>query len=300
MVELISTVKEDKEQKYKIYHNFRQDLCRISSYQYLAISRGEKEKALKVSFAFRGSSTPSTTKGNDSISDMLDRVLIRFPKGFHRGFKHAEFPKSTQKQEAWKKARTRLRKMCERMWRRQLKEMAEENAVIMFSANLHQKMLTPPLRYWVSESDKERFGYCEDESRVIALDPGFAHGTKVAVVKTSDGKVLNTCTLNMRSSDEAVGLLRSILWENDNDTGNISSDVIAVGNGHGSQKAVQIVKEAIGNKAKYIKNTIYVDETGASIYSGKNIGYNKESDGRPLRGGGTENGVSPTPSGAQG
>ena len=264
-------MKEDKEQKYNLYHNFRQDLCRISSYQYLAISRGEKEKALKVSFAFRGSSKPSSTKSNDGISDMLDRVLIKLPKGFHGGFKHTEFPKTAQKQEAWKKAKARLRKMCERMWRRQLKEMAEENAVVMFSANLHQKMLTPPLRYWARESGKERFEYCEDEARIIALDPGFAHGTKVAVVKTCDGKVLNTCTLNMRSCDEAVGLLRSILWENDNDTSNTSSDVIAVGNGHGSQNAVQIVKEAIGNKAKYIKNIIYVDETGASIYSGRNI-----------------------------
>ena len=75
MVELVSTVKEDKEQKYNLYHNFRQDLSRISSYQYLAISRGEKEKALRVSFAFRGSSNPSSTKSNDGISDMLDRVL---------------------------------------------------------------------------------------------------------------------------------------------------------------------------------------------------------------------------------
>ena len=263
----MSTVKEDKEQKYNLYHNFRQDLCRISSYQYLAISRGEKEKALKVSFAFRGSSNLQTKKSNDGISDILDRVLIKLPKGFHGGFKHFEFPKTPQKQEAWKKAKSRLRKMCERIWRRQLKEMAEEKAVVKFSENLHQKMLTPPLRYWISEAGNSRFDYCEDEGRVIALDPGFAHGTKVAVVKMCDGKVLNTCTLNMRNSDEAVMVLRSVLSENENKSP--KPDVIAVGNGHGSQKAVQILKEAIGNKARDLKNMIYVDETGASIYSGR-------------------------------
>ena len=132
--------------------------------------------------------------------------------------------------------------------------MAEENAVVTFSANLHQKMLTPPLRYWANESGNARFGYCEDEGRIIALDPGFAHGTKVAIVKTCNGKVLNTCTLNMRRPGEAVGLLKSILWENE--TGNTSSDIIAVGNGHGSQKAVQVVREAVGNKAKCINNII--------------------------------------------
>ena len=69
LVELVSTVKEDKEQKYNLYHNFRQDLSRINSYQYLAISRGEKEKILKVSFAFKGSSKTSS-KCDDGISDI--------------------------------------------------------------------------------------------------------------------------------------------------------------------------------------------------------------------------------------
>ena len=264
LVDLISKVKTDKDQKYKDYHNFCRPLYQIHSYQYLAMLRGEKEKAIKISFAIRGTNNILTNskKANDEDCDILfDKILLKAS-----GYNNVKYPKTSEKREALKKARSRLRKMGERMWRRQLKEMAEEDAVVTFSGNLHQKMLTPPLRFWMSEIENARFGYCEDESRIIALDPGFAHGTKVAVIKTSDGKVLGTYTLNMRQRDEAVSVLRSILWDKKSVN---SSDVIAVGNGHGSQQAIQILKEAISDNKTDIRNIIYVDEAGASIYSGK-------------------------------
>ena len=241
----------------------------------MAILRGEKEKALKISFAVQISGSRYSASNRNEFEDidkLLDKVLLsQHPKKvqLYNELKLRELPKSTEKQTAWKNARKRLRKMAERMWRRQLKHMAEEDAVTTFSENLNQKMLTPPLRYWVNDADNEKFGYCEDEQRVIALDPGFAHGTKVAVLKRSDGKVIDTHTLNMRRSDEAVAALKSILWSTDNHEQDIKYDVIAVGNGHGSQQAIQIVKRAVGDKVSNIKNVIHVDETGASVYSGK-------------------------------
>ena len=241
----------------------------------MAILRGEKEKALKISFAVQISGSRYSASNRNECEDidkLLDKVLLsQHPKKvqLYNELKLRELPKSTEKQTAWKNARKRLRKMAERMWRRQLKHMAEEDAVTTFSENLNQKMLTPPLRYWVNDADNEKFGYCEDEQRVIALDPGFAHGTKVAVLKRSDGKVIDTHTLNMRRSDEAVAALKSILWSTDNHEQDIKYDVIAVGNGHGSQQAIQIVKRAVGDKVSNIKNVIHVDETGASVYSGK-------------------------------
>ena len=277
LIDLVSKVKSDKEEKYNTYHNFKRNIYAIKSYQYLAILRGEKEKALKISFAVQmGGSSYSASNRNEGedIDKLLDKVLLsQHPKKvqLYNGLKLRELPKSTEKQTAWKNARKRLRKMAERMWRRQLKHMAEEDAVTTFSENLHQKMLTPPLRYWINDADNEKFGYCEDEQRVIALDPGFAHGTKVAVLKRSDGKVIDTHTLNMRRSDEAVADLKSILWSIENHEQDIKYDVIAVGNGHGSQQAIQIVKRAVGDKVSNIKNVIHVDETGASVYSGKRL-----------------------------
>ena len=266
MIELLSKVKKDPEEKYTAYHNFRQNLSRIQSYQVLAILRGEKEKALKVSFASIRDHQPSTkTSDDDGISKMMNSLLYKLPRGY-RGPKNVNLPKTAEKLEAWKRARSRLRKMCERMWRRQMKEMAEEEAIAVFSKNLHHKMLTPPLRYWIKESLAKKIETCNDESRVIALDPGFAHGTKVAVVKTSNGKVMDTFTLNMKQTEISVAVLKSVIWKSKEIC---ASDVIAVGNGHGSQSAMKIVKEAIGNDTKLIKNIIYVDETGASIYSGK-------------------------------
>ena len=271
LVDLVSKDKKDTEKKYSTYHCFRQNLSRLQSYQVLAIFRGEKEKALKVSFASaRDHLSPTSNSNEDGISKMLDSTLYKLPNGWFRGHKKVVMPKTAEKLEAWKRARARLRKLCERMWRRQIKEMAEEGAIAVFSSNLHQKMLTPPLRYWVTASDAKRMDHCDDEMRVIALDPGFIHGTKVAIVKISDGTVINTLTLNMNRSETAVTVLRSVIWKDKN---MCNSDVIAVGNGHGSQNAVQIVKEAIGAEGKQFKNIIYVDETGASIYSGMYLNY---------------------------
>ena len=78
--------------------------------------------------------------------------------------------------------------------------------------------------------------------------------------------VFTVLTLNMKNPEAAVSVLRSVIWKGKDIC---TSDVIAVGNGHGSQNAMKIVKEAIGPETDCIKNVIYVDETGASIYSGK-------------------------------
>ena len=83
MIELLSKVKKDPEEKYTAYHNFRQNLSRIQSYQVLAILRGEKEKALKVSFASIRDHQPSTkTSDDDGISKMMNSLLYKLPRGY--------------------------------------------------------------------------------------------------------------------------------------------------------------------------------------------------------------------------
>ena len=263
IVDVISKVKSDKEQKYKDYHNFRRSLNHLHSYQYLAMARAEKEKAVKFSFVFRGTNSfVATNKKGDSEDNgdsFLDKALLG--KGFN-----ARVPTTFEKQAALKKARSRLRKMCERTWRRQLKDMAEEDAITAFSQNLHQKMLTPPLQFWINKPEQKESSVSVGDARIIALDPGFAHGTKVAVINTADCQVLGTYTLNMRKPSEAAATLRSILWDKKE---LCPCDVIAVGNGHGSQAAVKILQEAIRDDETLLKNIIFVDESGASVYSGK-------------------------------
>ena len=153
-VNLIGKVKKDKEQKYRDYHNFEKSLDHVHSYQFLALQRAEKEKAVKISFAFKGAlSEQASLKPNKNICDddrIWDNVLLH-RTGYHG---YVETPKTEEKQEALKKARSRLKKMCERMWRRLLKEMSEEDAITAFSINLNQKMLTPPLRFWQNANEE--------------------------------------------------------------------------------------------------------------------------------------------------
>ena len=108
---MVSKLKTDKEQKYNAYHDFKRPLQSIKSYQYLAILRGEKEKALKVSFSCRYGNNPAVKSqtAEDEIDNLLDSILLKYQKGFNKSYNPMALPKSQEKQIAWKKARTRLR-----------------------------------------------------------------------------------------------------------------------------------------------------------------------------------------------
>ena len=98
MIDLVSKVKKDTEEKYTAYHNFKQNLSRIQSYQVLAILRGEKEKALKVSFAsIRDQQPPTKNSDDDGISKMLNSVLFKLPRGLFSGQKKVILPKTAEK-----------------------------------------------------------------------------------------------------------------------------------------------------------------------------------------------------------
>jgi uncharacterized protein len=132
--------------EYKDYFEFSEPVRHIPAHRILAINRGEKGNALKTRLEFNAEAVQQA-------------VLSKLPLADHP---HAEFLKKVADD-----ALTRLiLPSLEREIRRELSDEAEEHAVRIFARNLHSLLMQPPLR----------------GKRVLAIDPGFRTGCKVAAL----------------------------------------------------------------------------------------------------------------------
>jgi uncharacterized protein len=192
--------------KYRVYHDLTLPLGEVQPHQWLAISRGETEGALKVRLVLPD-------------DDILDLFQIGFLRGPRR-------PIRDQVEAAIADGYRRLlAPSLERDLRSVQAEAASKHGIQVFAANLRSLLLQPPLRGKV----------------VMGLDPGLRTGCKVAVVDAT-GKVLDTATVFVhqpgRLWDEAKRSLAGL-------AGAARVDVVAIGNGTGSRETEQLVAELI-------------------------------------------------------
>src|SRR5699024_7388441 len=142
---IATTQGKNDDDTYKMYFDREEKYSRIPNHRVLAIDRGEKEEARSVKLV-----APAETL----ISSMIQTV----------GQKN---DKSAQEREIAEDALKRLTyPSLDRELRGELSERAQEEAIDVFGRNLKPLLLTPPLR----------------QKRVLALDPGYRTGAKVAVL----------------------------------------------------------------------------------------------------------------------
>ncbi len=220
---------QDEKQVYSLYYDFNLRIDRVRPHQILAINRGEAQKVL--------------------------RVAVEVPERDWRNAVNAVFrphplsPLAQQMELAIDDAAERLLlPAIERDVRRELTEKAEAQAISVFGANLRGLLTQPPLA----------------NHTILALDPGYRTGCKVAVTDGS-GKVLETGTIYPHQpQNQKSAALRTLaeLTQRHNVT------LIAVGNGTASRETEQLVAEFIrtagGNSAAHY---LIVNEAGASVYS---------------------------------
>lgn len=216
----------DEKRVYETYYNFEYRVDRIRPHQTLAINRGEKEKILRVGISL----------------EQRDWENVIF--GYFR-----PNPKSAlndQMREAIQDAADRLLlPAIERDVRRALTEVAESHAITVFSTNLKGLLNIPPLANHV----------------VLAIDPGYRTGCKVAVVDPT-GKVLNTVTIYphppQNQKTEALKILKQLVEKH-------QVTLISIGNGTASRESEQMVAELTRgmNSTRYMMT----NEAGASVYS---------------------------------
>ena len=222
---LKSVAASEEDSVYRLYYDFEQVLPRLAGHQVLAIDRGEKEGYLSVTVLLdRNAALPA-----------LRRAVVK------PGSRAMDFIKA-----ACEDAYDRLiYPSLEREARSALTDSACEGAIGQFALNLKPLLLQPPVKGHVT----------------MGLDPGYAHGCKVAVVDGT-GKVLDTTvvypTYGERQKKEAITRLTALCKKH-------GVTHIAIGNGTASRETEQMTVELLRGLPGV--SYMIVNEAGASVYS---------------------------------
>ena len=226
---LTSTAATEEDTVYRLYYDFSQPISRLQGHQILAINRGEKEEALKVSVEL-----------DRELALRTVRRQVVVP-----GSAAMEFVKAAA-EDAYDRL---LFPSLEREARSALTETASEGAIGQFALNLRPLLMQPPVKGKVT----------------MGLDPGYRMGCKVAVVDGT-GKVLDTAVVYLtqgeRKREEAIAALARLIEKH-------SVEHIAIGNGTASRETEQMAVELIRRVAAKGHRVSYmiVSEAGASVYS---------------------------------
>lgn len=231
---------EDADEKkiFEMYYEYEEPVQKIVPHRVLALNRGEKEEILRVSIEPREEAiidymVSKIINKNDSESAAFVKDAIE------DSFKRLIFPS------------------IEREIRKELTEKAEDQAIHIFSENLRNLLLQPPLKGKV----------------ILALDPAFRTGCKLAVLDET-GKVIDISVIyphapinkKAEARDKTISLIEQF-----------DVEVVAIGNGTASRESEQFIADILKDLQR---NTSYiiVNEAGASIYSASEIARDEFPD----------------------
>lgn len=226
--------KENEDSVYDTYYDFKESLSKIAGHRILAINRGEKEGFLKVSIDF----------DKNRAMNIIESVVIKSNSNSNPS---CELVKSAAS-EAYDRL---IFPSIQREARNVLTDRAAEGAIKIFTTNLRQLLMQPPVKGFT----------------VIGLDPGYRTGCKVAVVD-STGKVLDTTVIYPTHSKDQVEKSKKILEDMIN---KYEVDIISIGNGTASRETEAFVVEVISNKFNKKVSYVIVNEAGASVYSASKL-----------------------------
>ena len=227
---LRSLAATEEDSVYRLYYDFEQPLSRLQGHQILAINRGEKEKMLSATVLL----------DRELALPLLRRAVVK------PGPAAMEFVKAAA-EDAYDRL---IYPSLEREMRAALTDKASEGAIKMFALNLKPLLMQPPVKGHVT----------------MGLDPGYAHGCKVAVIDAT-GKVLDTTvvypTYGERQKNEAITKLAQLVKKH-------GVEHIAIGNGTASRETEQMTVELIHKVGGGLSYMI-VSEAGASVYSASKL-----------------------------
>ncbi len=218
---------KDEDSVYSMYYDYREPVPKMAPHRVLAVNRGEREGFLKVTLA---------------VPEEKALALVR------AAFVRPGSPASAQVDAACGDAWSRLLfPSLEREIRSTLTDRANEGAIRVFSQNLHQLLMQPPIRGKVT----------------LGVDPGFRTGCKLAVVD-ENGKVLDTgvghFTIPGQDAAKAAAarLIKGFVKK-------YGVTAIAIGNGTASRESEQFIASLLPEMPGVAY--VIVSEAGASVYS---------------------------------
>ena len=220
----------DENSIFEMYYDYTEAVKYIKPHRILALNRGENEKVLKVSIDVN----------KDEIISFLDKKIIKNDKSFVTDYVRGAI------EDSYKRL---IAPSIEREVRSELSEKGEEAAINNFGKNLEALLLTPPMK----------------EKIVLAFDPGYVNGCKLAVVD-KNGKYLDSTVIKPflnGDSEKRIKLCKEVVVQL---IKKYNVDIISIGNGTASRESEKFCAEMISEYNLSCKYVI-VSEAGASIYS---------------------------------
>ena len=231
----------DSAKTYEMYYSYQEPVKYIKPHRILALNRGENEKVLSVSIDI----------DKEGVLSYLEKKLIKNDKSF---------VVDTVKEAILDSYKRLIEPSIEREIRSDLTEVGEEAAIDNFGKNLEALLLTPPMK----------------EKVVLAFDPGFVNGCKLAVVD-KNGKYLDSTVIKPflnGNTEERVRLSKEVVVRL---IKRYNVSIIAIGNGTASRESEKFCADMIKEYNLDCKYVI-VSEAGASIYSASPIAIEEFPD----------------------
>ena len=195
----------DEAQKFADYFDFSEPLRRCNSHRLLAMRRGENQGILRI-----------------SITIDSEECISRLTRQFVRGHGVCQTLVTQAVEDSFKRL---INPSIENEFAALSKERADEEAIKVFTENLRQLLLSPPL----------------GQKRVLALDPGFANGCKIACLD-EQGNLLHHEIIyphpprnQVRQATEALQRMISTY----------KIEAIAIGNGTASRESKEFVENSL-------------------------------------------------------
>lgn len=221
---------EEAETVYRNYYEFSEGVSRIAGHRILALDRGEKEGALKVTIVI----------DEEFCYSVAEKMYVKNDSKCGKLVEAAA-------QDSCKRL---IMPSVEREIRSELTAKAAEGAIKVFSSNLRQLLLQPPVKNQIT----------------LGFDPGYSHGCKMAVVD-STGKVLDSAivypTFRKDKDGAAKSKIKAIIEKN-------GVTAIAIGNGTASRESEALIAEILHEITQKVSYMV-VSEAGASVYSASKL-----------------------------
>ena len=221
--------KDEEAEKFKDYFDWSEPLKKVPAHRFLAMARGEKLGYLRIKISLdKAESEEKITnyiirKNNFETAEQIELAIV----------------------DSWKRL---LHPSLENEFKKKHKEEADLASIQVFSENLRQLLLAPPL----------------GQKRTMAIDPGFRTGCKVVCLDET-GKLLYNETIypnppknEGKMAAKKIGTMVSAY----------KIDAIAIGNGTAGRETEQFIQNLIFDRKVF---SYMVNENGASIYSASKI-----------------------------
>ncbi len=218
----------DQKGVYSMYYEYTEPIRSIVSHRILAVNRAEKEDVLRVRLL----------APDEKILSYVEKQVVQ-PTGYTASVELIQ----AAIEDSYKRL---IAPSIEREIRNELTEKAEAQAIHIFSENIRNLLLQPPLK----------------GRTVLAVDPAFRTGCKLAVIDET-GKVEDIHVIYPTAPrNDIAGATKKVL----SCVKEHGVQLIAIGNGTASRETEQFIADVIQENALDIPYII-VNEAGASVYS---------------------------------